>query len=339
MTRGRWQEDIDKLLEGGLNEATVLGLLHLLVPGEKYDTWPSVELVLYVAEHEVLAPVLRAEEADEKLVEALDRAFTAVSPRLGVRLLGPTWKRAEAARRRLDAEERKFELVAARVADMEPADAQRATTAYYRTMPAPIFADAFKARFPELSRVAAETIVSGSDLEPLGEDRALIEALREVGDGAADTMAAGLQRLADRPDFEQLMQFGLRSNDDDQVLVAAAMATWLDRTEFVAPLLHRVALGEATAPYLAVMAGILSPHVTLHTLGQILVDAALANPEEPGGAMTPHRAAALVSARCVLPLVGSPLASMDEGDFPDDIRAITDLVERAWAAWHEVLER
>ncbi len=337
MSRIGWQEDVEKLFEGGLSEATIVGLLHLLVPGTVHDTWPSLELVLYVAEHEVLAPQLRKEAVDIRLVEALDKAFTAVSPRLGIRLLGPTWKRAEVARIRLDSEKRKYNLIAERVAEMEPADAQRTATAYFRTGPAPIFEEAFATRFPELSANARETIMDGSDLEPLVENRALIEALREVGDDAVGVMVEGLTKLANRPDFEQLMAFGSRSDDDEKVLVAAAIATWLGRTEYVAPFLHRVAMGEAIAPFVAVMAGILSPHVTLHTLGQILVDAALANPEEPGQQMTPERAAALVSARCVLPLVGSPLKSMDDGDFPEDIRVITDLVERSWAAWKAAL--
>lgn len=339
MSRGRWQEDIDALLEGGLGEATIVGLLHVVVPGEAHDTWPSVELLLYLAEHDELAPVLRAEEADQRLVEALDQAFTAVAPRLGVRLLGPTWKRAEVARRRLDAEERKYLLVSERIEEMEQARAQRTATAYFRTMPAPIFTEAFEARFPELSATAMETIREGRDLKPLTENEALIAALREVDEGAVDEMVSGLRELAERDDFEQIMQFGVMSGGDDEVLVAGAMAVWLGRTEFVARFLHRVALGEAVAPYMAVMAGILSPQVTLHTLGQVLVDAALANPEEPGNQMTSQRAAALVSARCVLPMVGSPLKNMDEGDFPEDIQAISELVQRAWDAWHEALKR
>lgn len=337
MTRGRWQEDIDALLEGGLNDPTVVGLLHVILPGEAHDTWPSLELLLYVTEHEVLRPVLEAEEADLRLVEALDKAFTAVSPRLGVRLLGPTWKRSEAARRRLDAEERKYELIAQRVEERDRDEGQRIATAYFRTMPAPIFKEAFTARFPELAEQALETIREGSDLIPLTENQALIAALREVEEGAVEVMVEGLRELAARDDFEQLMQFGSLSKDDDEVLVSGAIAVWLGRSEFVSRLLQRVAMGEATAPYLAVMAGILSPHVTLNTLGQILVDAALANPEEPGNQMTPERAAALVSARCVLPLVGSPLKSMDDGEFPDDIQKLTGLVERSWQAWHEVL--
>lgn len=333
----------DEALESGeLTEAAQKTLVRVLTPDAHEQTWPDVEVVLHVAEHPVVRKKMGEERLPELLETALVEAFSAVLPLLGVRAFGPLHNFAETARRRLDAERRKYEMVAERLEDLEDEEAVRLLRNYISTSPAPLFVARFRQQRPKLLEEAERQSTQGVDVDVLVADDLVTNALRDPETADADALADALAELAGHPDVTPLtLRRALAGGTADHKLVAAAVAAHEGWADFAPPLLAQVLSGSADAAQIAVMAARLAPLMTRQVLSQFLAEAAWQNPEEPEAEITAERTHAILSARCVLPKIGSPLDAVGPDDLPenldDDLRPVPDLVDASWELWERLI--
>lgn len=336
---------VDQALEDGeLSADAQQALIDVLTPDHYEQTWPDIEVVLYVAEHPVVAEVLDNDRLDEPLEKALLEAFSAVLPLLGTRAFGPLKNFAHRTRKRLDAERRKYELVGEHVSQKDAeADAVRLLRNYISTEPAPLFVARLRQRFPKLVAEAERQSEQSVDLAALTRDQALVDALVDPQKADAAELVADLAdklgALVDDPDVSTVtLQRALAKGSADQKLVAAAVAAFDARADFAPDVIALVVSGADYAAQLAVIAGVLSPLVTRQAFAQFLADVAWQNPEEPEAKITAERTHAILSARCLLPKIGSPLEPVTSESLPpsvdtDALRAIPDRIDAAWALW------
>jgi hypothetical protein len=359
------KEKADQALESGeLSEEAQDRLISVLTPDAHEQTWPDVEVVLHVAEHAVVAAKIRKDRLPERLETALVEAFSAVLPLLGTRAFGPLYNVAERARKRLDAERRKYEMVAKRLdtigeqeADVKEADVKegeakegeakkikqvRLLRNYLSTEPAPLFVARFRQQHAKLVDEAERQSKSRVDLALLVRDSALIEALVKPGSADANSVQQALARLVDHPDVSQVtLRRALADGNPEQTLAAAAVATFDSQADFAPAILSLVLAGSPHAPQLAVMAARLAPLMARQVLSQFLAEAAWQNPEEPEAKITAERTHAILSARCVLPKIGSPLEEVDVDELPDsmesqELQTVPRLVEDIWDLWEKI---
>ena len=107
-------------------------------------------------------------------------------------------------------------------------------------------------------------------------------------------------------------------------------------------LLSRRPPGRQPTALFAAVGGHLEPLTSRHVFAQLLADASWNNPEEPESELTESRSAAIVSARCTLPFVGSPLDQVDEMELSEDV--VTERLERLpvqvrrhWSLWETLI--
>lgn len=341
------KKNVDEALESGeLTEDAQKSLIEVLTPDAYEQTWPDVEVVLYVAEHPVVAERMQDERLPELLETALVEAFSAVLPLLGTRAFGPLANFAGHTRKRLDAERRKYELVAERLVghDEDGLDedaAVRLLRNYLSTRPAPLFVAKLRQRHSALVEEAERQSNEGLDLAVLVEDAHLIEALRDPTSADAAELEASLAELAKNPDVSTVtLTRAFEGGDDNHKLVAAAVATFDARADFAPSILAQVISGHRDAAHLAVMAGHLAPLMARQVFSQFLAEAAWQNPEEPEAKITAERTHSILSARCVLPKIGSPLEPVDPESLPEGLDegldTVPDTVQAAWAMWKKL---
>lgn len=338
---------IDATLEdGALDAEATEALCEVLRPDPRAERWPDLEVVLHAAEHPAVAPKLRAGELPEALAEALGQALQAVLPLLGVRGLGDPAHLAHTARRRLDAEARKYELVVERLSgELEPEQAMALVRRYLETRPSPLFATRLRRAYPGHMAAAEAAIADQPELEAMAERDALVDLLVRppVGaDAAAEALADELAALAAAVDVrDALLLKAIETGSADQKIAAAALAVWTGSTD-VAPTLIGAAVGArgpAGATHvgaMAVLAARLAPAVSRQVFGQLLAEASWQNPEEPEAELTPARAEAILAARCLLPRLGSPLGAVDPEAMPEtlpeaSLRDLPARIARLWA--------
>lgn len=312
---------------------------------------PNIDLLLYIAEHPILMGLEQNNRLPEEMETVLVHAFHSVMRQLGLRPYGPLASLKARTRARLDAERRKYNLMAKyveRSAANERA-ALRLLRNYLETDPAPIFVSALRARWPEWVDQAEEARERGEGLEVLQSSPELIAALERPADALAARVAAELARIAGelvelevRPAaVDLILRRALKSGAPEAKLVAAALATHGGRTDLIRDILGVFLSGAPRAPHFAVMAARLAPLLTRNTFAQYLVDIAGQNPEEPEAQMTAERTHTILSARSVLPLIGSPLPAVDPASFPDteefaELRRIPGMVRAMWTLWEEI---
>jgi hypothetical protein len=331
----------EALQSGELTEDAQKSLIEVLTPDAYEQTWPDVEVVLHVAEHPVVAKRMQDERLPELLETALVEAFSAVLPLLGTRAFGPLANFAAHTRKRLDAERRKYELVAERLDGLDEDAAVRLLRNYISTDPAPYFVAKLRQRHSARVGEAERQSEEGVDLAVLVEDEGLVEALREPKTADADVVRQALAGLAGHPDVSTVtLQRAFRDGDADHKLVAAAIATFDVRADFAPSILAQVIAGHRDAAHMAVLAGRLAPLMARQVFSQFLAEAAWQNPEEPEAKITAERTHAILSARCVLPKIGSPLDAVDPQNLPDaldeGLDTVPDTVEAAWELWGRV---
>lgn len=337
-------QQIDHALEDGeLDEQTADVIVELLTPGAS-DPWPDIEAVLHLTEHPAVASDLRMHAIPDRLETAIVEALDAVLPLLGIRPYGPTYKIAEIARRRIDAETRKFDIVVDKLEDVADAEAPSLVARYLDTDPAPMFVNRIRRRYPDLVGTAKgkRPAAAEGDLdsveslgawvrETLGSDsmerRELSERTPVLGDHAEKTAAAGL--ASDNPD----MQVG-----------GAVLMARFGIQRLVATAVRRVFEGGEAAPLLAVLCGKVAPERVKNAFSQFIAEATWQNPEMPEAELTESRIRAILSARSVLPELGSPMEPLESEELPanvddESLRAIPGLVETYWDAWDSLLDR
>ncbi|MEM1348700.1 MAG: hypothetical protein AAGI01_09110 [Myxococcota bacterium] len=310
-------------------------LRKVLGVGLREPDLPQLERVLYALESEHIRPTLGTRDLPVDIQETLLNALTPLMFRvLGVRAVGTLSKLALEARRRLDAERRKLELVRRRLPE-DDAKALEMLLGYLSTKPAPAMLGALESERPELVAEARAERARRTDTSALTDHTQLVSALRSGRDHTQ--IARGLQRiLAAIPRVDTLVEAAIDAEDPDVVLVASSLAAMLEMPEHASAMLRHVMANSSDAPVLVALAAKLDPKMTRQALGVMLADAAWGNPEEPEYQLTRARARALMAARCILPRVGSPMkgVSLDAAQTQtQDVGDVPELVERHLACW------
>lgn len=338
------REELRGFLKGReLDGEVVDRLVGVLSPSAgQGDRWPSIELVLWVVEQAVVAERLESRELPEVLEGALEDALRAAAPMLGERYFGPVEEVARRARQRFDAERRKYELVRGKIEEgMGRARAARMLRNYLETGPAPVFVSRLRMEHAGLMVAAEEASFDLGELEALAAGAWVEEMM--TGRGAAEEVAVRLSRVAQKVDVRAaLLSRAIEKGERAQVAVAAALAGWVGAEELAPSLLARAAVGAEPTALLAVVGGMLAPLMARHLFAQLLADASWNNPEEPEQELTEARSAAIITARCVLPFVGSPLSEVVEMELSAHVRTsrlegLPAEVRRQWLLWDAVL--
>ena len=328
---------------------------------------PDAERLLNLLEHPEVARRLQDNELPEDVQGLLAGVFPEVTRQLGISAAGNLLNLAARSRARLDAERRKSALVREHLErrrdDVEAS--VKLVRNYLGTAPAPIFIAEIEALDPALMTRARTELEEGLDLKVLIEDPVLLETLLDPPEldatsapdldpeHPANALTARLTDCQARVDaqvgggpamVDAYLRRAIKTGSPDAQFIAGALAAFGARLDLVADLLAIFLAGGARAPQLVVMAARIDPMVVRNALAQFLVDIAYQNPEEPEARLTAERTHTILSARSLLPLIGSPLPQMDAGHLPDtdefaELRPIPGLVQRSWALWQAIRPR
>lgn len=335
-------QEIDRILEeGDLEEAAVDELVELMTPGESAP-WPELEAVLHLAEHEAIASDLQMHALPDRLEQAIGEALEAVLPLLGVRPYGPTFKIAEIARREFDAETEKFELVCERLEAVDEDEGARLVARYLETEPAPMFVNRMRKRHPSIVDRASEMegrAPALEDYEPRSRVAGALASAEALRSADPSDLRDDLE-AADDP-LEVATQ-ALASDRAEDQLLGGALVKSAGLTDLVPTVLRRVTEGTEAAPQLAVFAARTAAEETRHGFSTFLAEVSLQNPELPEAELTESRVRAILSARTVLPRVGSPMDPVDVDELPslgdhEQLSRIPGEIDAFWEAWSEAM--
>ncbi|RAL23926.1 hypothetical protein DL240_07200 [Lujinxingia litoralis] len=325
-------EAVDAVLgRGALDAVASAALIDILGSGGA-EAGRDVRVVLCVVEHPVVAEALRCGRVPAELEATMTDALAALAPLFGRWMVAPLPQQAERLRQRYDAELRKYELVCDHVAPAPVASAARVLASYLDTSPAPLFERKMRQRFPE-AFTRAEALLGGEEQALLcGEEVLELLAFDEKEAGEVgerlDALLAGIAASLER--VEPVVRRTLAGKNSEAKLVAGALAARQEMSEMASGLLAMVVEGDRYAPQAAVFAAKLAPRLTLHVLGQFLVDVLKST-----GADEEHERyseASIVAARTVLPWIGSPLGESSYRGKPS-AHEIAEKVRRAWAVF------
>jgi hypothetical protein len=254
--------------------------------------------------------------------------------------------RSEREQRAFEHEKRKYELVARRLDPTgDRGAALRMVRNYLGTEPASSFVAKLREQHPELVDEAERQRRDGVELALLTQNPQLVAALTGAEATDAQRLSELIDALAAEPDLTEVaLERALQEGDDDQQLVAAALATYNHHVDLAAPILRLVLTGSPHASHLAVLGARLAPEMAKNVCAQFLADAAWVNPDEPEAKVTEERAHAIFAARCLLPHLGSPLPPVQLDKLPaplssEELRSVPDEVETFWQMWQELEER
>ncbi len=325
---------VDALFAGERSLAEISSdLIRLIAPADGSGHWPHVLVVLHVLESGRIFPVLTSEDFPVELAMVLEKSLKVAGHALGFRPVGPLAVQTMQLRQRFDSERRKYELVSGRLAaGVEQTEAVRMLGAYLDTGAAPLFVEMFRSSDAELLRAAENRRVEQLGL--LSSDAALVEMLWCHEEGvSAEEIKARLETLAEAigKNPANLLVRALGGQDVEQQLVAAGLVGYLRLYDLVPHLLRLVLADAKITVQAAVIAARLSPEMARQMLSDLLVDMMYGNPEDPDMEITAARERTIVTARCVLPLIGSPLPAVEARDIPSS--AVPELVERLWKLW------
>jgi len=329
---------IDDMLAGRSVEEAAEELVELLTPGPS-DPWPHVEVVLHLAEHEAVAADLRQHAVPDELEQAIGEALEAVFPLLGIRPYGPTFKLVDIARRRLDAETEKFELVVDKLDEITEAERVPMVERYLGTDPAPMFVNRMRQIHPAVVSAANESLDDqGEARDRLDELVDRLSAMWAGGQPEPEEVVEALDAV-DAP--EEIAALGLASEDPDDQVAGAALMRRHQLEDLLSTALRRALEGIGAAPELAVLAAQLSPARARNAYSTFIAEVSWQNPELPEAELTEARVRAILSARSVLPHVGSPMERLEVGELPEHVedeglRSIPERVAEAWGFWENI---
>ncbi len=328
---------LETLLDDGrLDEETTDALVELLTPGPA-EPWPDLEAVLHLAEHPVVADDLKRHAVPDRLEQAIGEALEAVFPLLGIRPYGPTFKLVDIARRRLDSEAHKYELIAERLESLDDEERREIVARYLGTEPAPMFVNRLRRLYPEI--VSRAKRARESDQGARAALDGLVDDLDEMRADGVPVLEA-VYRIVEAFDgpAEETAARGLASEEADEQLVGAALMAHFGLEGLLATAFRRVMDGSPGAPILAVLASRMAPRRAQSAFSTFLAEVSWQNPEMPEATLTPARVCAILSTRAVLPLLGSPIERLSEQEIPEhvddpDMRNIPETVYEAWERW------
>lgn len=321
---------IDELLSSnGLDDSTVDELVDLLSPranGAGFDTAEILEL----AAHPVIADAVEHSDLPPRLEQAMAEAIGATSAMLGEWSGAPLDVQAERLKRKYEREKTKFEMVRDKLDTVDKRTAADIVGSYLDTSPAPMFSEQLAAEFSGAFERAESKRTTGRAL--LTADDRLLELLRFdwTDEDAGAELAELVEELADELDDPAAVATrAVATGDDDERLVAGVLAVRLELTELSHGLLMEVSAATKYAAQSAAFAARLAPSLAKHVLGRFLVDAL--NDAAPAEDLEVDEEAlrrAIVAARTILPLIGSPLEQMEQAGAEHQKTA--ERVERAW---------
>lgn len=340
--------DIDHILAHASLDPETLSAL-------KINGEPDIDLALYLVEHPRFAPLMLKNQLDDELHELLVELFIQIARRLGISSAGNLLNLSQRARTRLDAERRKYALVLKHLALRrdDPQASVKLLRNYLGTAPAPLLVDEIAAAYPQRLAEAQADLERGADLLVLLDDAALLKALTSPDPAEASELRrrlkTRLQRVQRQVDggpemVEAFLRRAIKTGSPDAQFMAAALAAFATMLDLVADILAIFLAGGHHAPHLAVMAAQIDPMVVRNALAQFLVDIAYQNPEEPEAKINAERTHTILSARTLLPLIGSPLAEVQPDELPNtpefaEIRHIPALLRQSWHMWEQIKAR
>jgi hypothetical protein len=331
---------IDNVLDDQtLDEETADELVELLTPGSS-EPWPDLEAVLHLAEHPAVADGLKKHAIPDRLEQAIGEALEAVFPLLGIRPYGPTFKLVDIARRRLDSESHKYDLVSEKLQEVDDQQRVAILSRYLDTDPAPMFVNRFRRLYPEIVPKADEARESGEvargRLDEIVDD---VESRRQQGSStlrAAYEATGGVDSPAD-----EVAALGLASDDSDEQVIGAALMDRFDLDDLLAVAFRRVMEGADAAPLLAVITSKMRPERARNAYSTFIGEVSWQNPELPEAELTPDRARAILTARSVLPELGSPMERLSTEELEEHVEDpelldVPETVAEAWETWDGV---
>lgn len=321
-------------------------LAGLARPRQPLQALEDLRALLELLEHPLVARYMRRADLPGPLHRAALEALGQLMPALGVRAVGSLRSAARQARERLDAERRKVDMIFERLDGVDPARLEQMLEGYVSTDPAPVFLRRMERACPEvLERARARW---NERLDPSGdpERQELIELARDSPPLADPERARALLRQLDGRTDRSAARAAevLRAGRGGGVVLGAMLAGWRGQRQLAHPILEALLRGPPDAEVLAVIAGHLHPLMARQVLSVLLAEASWGNPEEPEYELTGGRARAVISARCLLPRLGSPLPALEPGaSLPERMRgegleALPRRIDALWAQWAEVRE-
>ena len=266
-------------------------------------------------------------------------------PALGVRAVGTLATLAPEAARALALEQKKLELITSRAHSVSEERLQEMLVGYLTTRPAPLFQSKLGAKLPapfeaalaQWSRLRAMDVPHQSALLEAARAQPAFCDIPQAVEMLQETCA-----LLGAP--ERVMRGVLmdpRAHAEAKVL-AALCAGYCIASHLCEAVLSQVLLAPSQDIELfAVIAAHLDPVMTRQVLALSLADISWGNPEEPENQWTPARARATITARTLLPLVGSPLGSFDLESFEavadDEVKMLPRRVKELHARWGALL--
>lgn len=323
---------IDEILDGGaLDEGAAEELTELLSPAANGAGFEP-RAVLHVAEHPVVEAAVEEDRVPPELQRVLAEAIGAVSAMLGEWSGAPLSVQASRLRRRFDREQNKYEIVRDKLDTVDDETAADIVGSYLDTSPAPMFSKRLAMDFGDVYDRAQSKRSAGK--ASLTEDDQLLELLQFDApfDSSGRELYELLEQLATElaGDAKAVAERALAAGDDDERLVAGVLAVREGATDLSHGLLMEVAAAKLHAPQSAAFAGQLAPSLARHVLGRFLVDVLNeGTPTEDLEVDETELQRAIVAARTVLPLIGSPLEEVEQLEAEHEETA--ERARRAWA--------
>lgn len=334
------KQAVDRILEGSLDENAVDEIVDIVAGDE---TWPSVELVLYITTHSTVSEPMHDDELPTRLEEALSDAMEAILPMLGSRGYGPLYNHVRKAKRLLDREREKYEATARYLEAEDTSEAHAdIIDRYLDTDPAPLFSSRLRIRFPSLFRTAEKRRSKRSRAggAPIPISETMRTQLTSLDETSADVLGDEIEHvLSNRPITPSTLKDTLQKTGTLGQLAAAAIALYKGDGQYGPIIMENVLKNPDTIVQLTVIGSLLSPEVARNVFSQYLAEASMTSPGEDGAEFYTENSRAILAARCALAYLNEELDKVTEGDVPgeDKYESLTDLPTRI-DRWWKVFE-
>lgn len=321
------------------NEADMAQIVLCLQPPEQPVTRAHIELFVRAATHPSLSHRIQQGQYPDELKQVLEHNVLKIMPRLGLRVVGPLAKLIPEATRVFGAESRKYDLVAKRVATQDPDRRINTLTAYLQTKPAPLFCQLMGEHFGEHWDQAQEDLSDLKHLSVFREQTMLLDALRqiEVDPGTLKEALHQSTTAIDTQGWRHRLPLALESMREDDRLVASALACHWKEVGWCSTLLDHFLAAQPDSYIIGVMAAALEPMMAKQVFSLFLLDMSLGNAEEPEYQLTDVRIQLILTARWLLPHLGSPIDdeqidALKQSGQPMILDTL-DHIESMWEAW------
>lgn len=341
-TDALWQH-LEQLLTRWDAADTAQIVLCLQPPEQPVDK-SHIALFVRAATHPSLSHRIQQGQYPDEIKQVLEHNVLKIMPRLGLRVVGPLAKLIPEATRVFGAEARKYDLVAKRVAQQSPDERVNTLTAYLQTKPAPLFCQLMSEQFGEHWLQAQEDLSELKHLSVFREQTALLDVLRQtqVDPNALKDALSQSTAAIDAQGWRHRLPLALESTQEDDRLVAAALACHWREIGWCSTLLDHFLAAQPDSYIIGVMAAALEPMMAKQVFSLFLLDMSLGNAEEPEYQLTDIRIQLILAARWLLPHLGSPIdddqiEALKQSGQPMILDTL-EHVESMWGAWRRLAQ-